>query len=168
MQRLEVSGAVRPLYGSLGVKGLSIWFLQMVCIDGTNNNIQRYFIPNSELLRLVCCKQLSDCCCELCVFTTRSLSDAISGNLRYVCLATEATQSLRQSLAEAHCSLDISSHGASGQQSTRISGRRTSNMIASGRASLCCVILPHCRQPLCDFHCLSPSSDFMAFVQFVR
>jgi len=27
MQRLEVSGAVRPLYGSLGVKGL------MDCID---------------------------------------------------------------------------------------------------------------------------------------
>jgi len=25
MQRLEVSGAVRPLYGSLGVKGLSRW-----------------------------------------------------------------------------------------------------------------------------------------------
>jgi hypothetical protein len=25
MQRLEVSGAVRPLYGSLGVKGLTIW-----------------------------------------------------------------------------------------------------------------------------------------------
>jgi hypothetical protein len=24
MQRLEVSGAVRPLYGSLGVKGLSV------------------------------------------------------------------------------------------------------------------------------------------------
>jgi len=25
MQRLEVSGAVRPLYGSLGVKGLTFW-----------------------------------------------------------------------------------------------------------------------------------------------
>ena len=25
MQRLEVSGAVRPIYGSLGVKWLSIW-----------------------------------------------------------------------------------------------------------------------------------------------
>ena len=26
MQRLEVSGAVRPLYGSLGVKGLTEFF----------------------------------------------------------------------------------------------------------------------------------------------
>jgi len=26
MQRLEVSGAVRPLYGSLGVKGVIIYF----------------------------------------------------------------------------------------------------------------------------------------------
>ena len=26
MQRLEVSGAVRPLYGSLGVKGLNKYF----------------------------------------------------------------------------------------------------------------------------------------------
>jgi len=25
MQRLEVSGAERPLYGSLGVKGLTFW-----------------------------------------------------------------------------------------------------------------------------------------------
>jgi len=25
MQRLEVSGAVRPIYGSLGVKWLSAW-----------------------------------------------------------------------------------------------------------------------------------------------
>jgi hypothetical protein len=25
MQRLEVSGAVRPLYGSLGVRGLTFW-----------------------------------------------------------------------------------------------------------------------------------------------
>ena len=25
MQRLEVRGAVRPLYGSLGVKGLTFW-----------------------------------------------------------------------------------------------------------------------------------------------
>ena len=26
MQRLEVSGAVRPIYGSLGVKGLSVLY----------------------------------------------------------------------------------------------------------------------------------------------
>jgi len=32
MQRLEVSGAVRPLYGSLGVKGLSITLLSVLCI----------------------------------------------------------------------------------------------------------------------------------------
>ena len=25
MQRLEVSGAVRPIYGSLGVRGLTLW-----------------------------------------------------------------------------------------------------------------------------------------------
>jgi len=30
MQRLEVSGAVRPLYGSLGVKGLSDAYLRPV------------------------------------------------------------------------------------------------------------------------------------------
>ena len=28
MQRLEVSGAVRPLYGSLGVRGLSVHVVQ--------------------------------------------------------------------------------------------------------------------------------------------
>jgi len=28
MQRLEVSGAVRPLYGSLGVKGLTHFMMQ--------------------------------------------------------------------------------------------------------------------------------------------
>jgi len=33
MQRLEVSGAVRPIYGSLGVKRLSC-SLQFVCFSG--------------------------------------------------------------------------------------------------------------------------------------
>jgi hypothetical protein len=36
MQRLEVSGAVRRLYGSLGVKGLIYWALRynsLVCND---------------------------------------------------------------------------------------------------------------------------------------
>ena len=33
MQRLEVSGAVRPLYGSLGVKGLILRCKYIACID---------------------------------------------------------------------------------------------------------------------------------------
>ena len=37
MQRLEVSGAVRPLYGSLGVKGLAI--------SVTPNVKARIFVP---------------------------------------------------------------------------------------------------------------------------
>jgi len=31
MQRLEVRGAVRPLYGSLGVKGLSFYSFETTC-----------------------------------------------------------------------------------------------------------------------------------------
>jgi len=43
MQRLEVSGAVRPLYGSLGVKGL-IYCLAIKCSLSTT--ISSYFLDN--------------------------------------------------------------------------------------------------------------------------
>jgi len=57
------------------------------------------------------------------------------GNPRYVCLATEATWSLRDSVWPWRVAvLDISSHGASGKQSLRVSRRRASDMIAPGRA----------------------------------
>jgi len=37
MQRLEVSGAVRPIYGSLGVKGLTLSYLPFALIWGFKN-----------------------------------------------------------------------------------------------------------------------------------
>ena len=47
MQRLEVSGAVRPLYGSLGFKGL------ISCISCINRmKTEKYYIPVSCLLNL--------------------------------------------------------------------------------------------------------------------
>jgi len=36
MQRLEVSGAVRPLYGSLGVKGLNVQILELCTLFQCN------------------------------------------------------------------------------------------------------------------------------------
>ena len=46
MQRLEVSGAVRPLYGSLGVKGLS--FVNLTAnpplVRHSNDNVQKYML----------------------------------------------------------------------------------------------------------------------------
>ena len=49
MQRLEVSGAVRPLYGSLGVKGLK----NMTRITGTLHEDQYTYlvIPRSVFLK---------------------------------------------------------------------------------------------------------------------
>ena len=73
----------------------------------------------------------------MCVSTNRSPSNAIRRNARYVCLATEATQYCRESLAKARCSLDISSHGANGKQS-----------LCCVLLPCCCVLLPCCCQPL--------------------
>jgi len=42
MQRLEVSGAVRPLYGSLGVKGLNVFKLQVGASTGIHNYMVRH------------------------------------------------------------------------------------------------------------------------------
>ena len=42
MQRLEVSGAVRPLYGSLGVKGL-IWADLRGSVIVDEKKLQLYF-----------------------------------------------------------------------------------------------------------------------------
>ena len=40
MQRLEISGAVRPLYGSLGVKGLISEFVQLWSILGSDTFLE--------------------------------------------------------------------------------------------------------------------------------
>jgi len=48
MQRLEVSGAVRPLYGSLGVKGLNMTLLQILlpCNNFSDSFHLRPFKPS--------------------------------------------------------------------------------------------------------------------------
>ena len=40
MQRLEVSGAVRPIYGSLGVKRL-MFFFSLICYKGAQKSLAR-------------------------------------------------------------------------------------------------------------------------------
>ena len=47
MQRLEVSGAVRPLYGSLGVKGLKFCDGVCACVRACEeqNILAAYIIP---------------------------------------------------------------------------------------------------------------------------
>ena len=55
MQRLEVSGAVRPIYGSLGVKGLSRKKMQYSYIK----KIHGYYKRNRRLQRYVVSKPLA-------------------------------------------------------------------------------------------------------------
>jgi len=43
MQRLEVSGAVRPLYGSLGVKGL-------MGLCANSQNYMTYYFPHKTVI----------------------------------------------------------------------------------------------------------------------
>jgi len=50
MQRLEVSGAVRPLYGSLGVKGLMLYRETTHPSDSTTGNLN-HLVP--ELFFLI-------------------------------------------------------------------------------------------------------------------
>jgi hypothetical protein len=54
MQRLEVSGAVRPIYGSLGTKGLTILFqLYRLCSSNKYDNYVHYTNNVNECLRCI-------------------------------------------------------------------------------------------------------------------
>jgi len=67
MQRLEISGAVRPIYGSLGVKRLNppIHLLPMLRMSGVippllhmpswNGHRNNYIFVNSENINTKCC-----------------------------------------------------------------------------------------------------------------
>jgi len=48
MQRLEVSGAVRPLYGSLGVKGLTLYVYVKARIHGSKYVLRPTLLPASR------------------------------------------------------------------------------------------------------------------------
>jgi len=49
MQRLEVSGAVRPIYGSLGVKSLTVQILLVTWYTSRFNFQQLYALPTLYL-----------------------------------------------------------------------------------------------------------------------
>ena len=49
MQRLEVSGAVRPVYASLGFKELNFFMFEFPCI------ISLYYIENQQDATLAAC-----------------------------------------------------------------------------------------------------------------
>ena len=51
MQRLEVSGAVRPIYGSLGVKRLMV--VDILLINGTNMAAERESVNYGRNIRCV-------------------------------------------------------------------------------------------------------------------
>ena len=49
MQRLEVSGAVRPLYGSIGVKGLMTYINSVY----SNNLFTHNFSKNGTIVQII-------------------------------------------------------------------------------------------------------------------
>jgi hypothetical protein len=49
MQRLEVSGAVRPLHGSLGVKGLTCQFPRKIIPNGSVSHRKLHTVPHTNI-----------------------------------------------------------------------------------------------------------------------
>ena len=52
MQRLEVSVAVRPIYGSLGVKRLSMWSIKLLLFEIIVLKICDFILRTKFLLRV--------------------------------------------------------------------------------------------------------------------
>ena len=73
MQRLDVSGAVRPLYGSLGVKGLMMFFHVRTgrCLRGFHITIPRALIFSLILVTYIVVFVLNN---GLCMYKSRSCS----------------------------------------------------------------------------------------------